>query len=268
MIGPLARRRLGDAARLVAGVKPSSSAGRIHDLRVALRRAQPFIEISRPDIPTAAKRRWLSDARRGERLFGSVRNCDVAAKLVLEFKKIDREAVRHLRHRLLRRRKRRLAEALSKYYASQRLAWARRTYSFSELLVAGLDGEKFPARLEAEKGKRLRAAGRAAARLSPASPAERWHALRKELRLFRYAIDDQAALGRAPDRREKKVLSLQLNLGDANDLAMLGRRVERARVKLPRGSALELGCRKLESAIERRRSRLLSASLAELKRVL
>ena len=196
----------------------------LHDLRVAVRRTRAgikaFGEIYRPEPlrPFAAEFRWLQQAS------GPARDLDVQvsgyADEIAQLTGDPGTALEPLRQLLMRKRR----------AAHTRLRRALRSARFRDLLrewreflaapAAGPDAETPIRKLaDAQIGRAYRRVRKAGRRISPESPPEQLHELRKRGKELRYLLEFFVPLypGKPMKRLVKELKSLQENLGAYQD---------------------------------------------------
>lgn len=209
----LLTEKLADIARLLRDVRRADRAvpqELVHDLRVALRRADATLDLLQARLPDATVHRWRRWLKRLRRKAGRVRDLDVVARLL---RRLRDELSPAARRRLNRRWRRRRADACrSLRHAarrSRRRSFARRAHRLAQACLADVPRSDA---LRASLADSPRWLADAPAALADDERAT--HALRIRARVLRYRLEDVARLRDAPSPALDRLLALLRDLQD------------------------------------------------------
>ncbi|MGB9455484.1 MAG: CHAD domain-containing protein [Bryobacteraceae bacterium] len=222
-----AARLLRRLALQIVRTTKSHGAAEVHDLRVAIRRFMCVLVVLKPCFRPKESRRIRRRLKEIMVQAGSVRDCDIALRLVAKLAPSSGPLVRQLRTE---------REEATRALAASLRCWVRRNLT-AKWWVA-LEGEggaqEFSANAVKVTARRIMPwmakeyfrCGKDAAR--DQAPAEELHRFRIAAKNFRYALDLFAPLyGASANGLIQQLKDIQTLLGEVNDCATVGRMVSR-----------------------------------------
>jgi len=247
----LIRRLMTAARRTARGSDPEA----IHDTRVAVRRAEAALDLYR-DALAPRRRRRARRALAGLRdALGAARECQVSAALLTErlpaLGATEHAAAAELVRRLTRRR-RRLERDAARSCRRRVIARTARRLRRAFASLPSLEGEAWLDSARARAAARLERARSALAQPFEGAGDEGMHRARIAVKRARYALELLNVVEPVRDSGPLEELkTLQERLGAIHDLAMVHERVtRRARKIASAGAELAGGLRDLAARLE------------------